>query len=268
MTKPWAMSAALALLLGSPWARGQAADEAARANYQTGYRAARMLGLDLWKTLSEKEQRLVNSEPVSVVTDLAPFIELSDYPTEGKSLRFVFISVGFLDLVNNVAHAKAIDTLEPGYFARYVASLAQETGERELRPLPNVSDPKYWTEALLNEQISNFNQMVGVVVGISLSHHYLGRYQKYARQVDVPQGRQLPINEVLTNSEWENALRAGTRTALNAGLGVEGIKALFEAIDQMPTRPAWTAYFLPAKSRYRDARRILERTEKQFFSGF
>ena len=36
------------------------------------------------------------------------------------------------------------------------------------------------TEDLLNDQQSNFNQMVGMVLAIELSHHYLGQYKKYS----------------------------------------------------------------------------------------
>jgi hypothetical protein len=67
---------------------------------------------------------------------------------------------------------------------RYIVSLAQETGKKELKPLPNLSKPAYWTDAVLNEQASNFNQMVGAMIAIKLAHHYLGHYKKYAAKLE------------------------------------------------------------------------------------
>jgi len=45
---------------------------------------------------------------------VTPFIRMEEIPNPdlGKSMATVFISVGFIDLVNNVAHAKAIDKIE------------------------------------------------------------------------------------------------------------------------------------------------------------
>lgn len=243
------------------------ADSAEAPRYKTTYKTIRMLGLDLYKAMKPKQREVINPEPVSIETDVTPFIKLAEYPEEGKPMRFVFVSVGFIDLMNNVAHAQAIDTSQKGYFEKYVLSLAAETGEKELKELPNLANPKYWTEPVLNEQLSNFNQMVGAAVAIELSHHYLGHYKKYASKLEDANGKNVPINNFLTPGEWEESMRVGIRNALEAGMGIEGPKALFDCIDKMPKRPDWTLYFLPAKANVKAIKKEMEKIEKRFFAG-
>jgi len=243
------------------------ADAAQPPPYKTGLRVVRTLGLDLYRQLEPKQRQLVNPEPVSIETDVTPFIKLAEYPEQDKPMRFVFVSVGFIDLMNNVAHAKAIDKIEKGYFEKYVLSLAGESGEKELKPLPNIANPQYWTEAVLNEQESSFGQMVGAAVAIKLSHHYLGHYKKYASQLEDANGKTVPINTLLTPAEWETSMRVGIRNAMEAGYLIEGPKALFECIDKMPKRPDWTLYFLPAKANVKAIKKEMEKMEKDLFAG-
>jgi len=252
------------------WLTGLAvfgADAAGGPRYKTGLRVIRLLGLDLYRAMEPKQRAVVNPEPVSVETDVTPFVKLAEYPEEEKPMRFVFVSVGFIDLMNNVAHAKAIDTVEKGYFEKYVLSLAAESGEKELKELPNVGNPKYWTEAVLNEQESSFNQMVGAAVAIKLSHHYLGHYKKYAGKLEDANGKNVPINTLLTPAEWDECMHAGIRNAMDAGMLIEGPKALFECIDKMPKRPDWTLYFLPAKANVKAIKKEMEKMERDFFAG-
>src|SRR5436853_7485257 len=97
-----------------------------------GYSATTKLGGDLFNALKEKYRDGIVEKPVSLDTDVSPFIKPVEYPDEKKPLRMVFISVGFLDLINHVAHAKAIDKIEPGYFEKYVLNLAEEKGDTAL----------------------------------------------------------------------------------------------------------------------------------------
>ena len=48
---------------------------------------------------------------------------------------------------------------------------------------------------------------------------------------------------------------------------MEGIKSLYDAIEKMPKRPAWTAYFLPANVKVDKVKKSLETIEKKFFAG-
>jgi hypothetical protein len=251
-------------VLGAGWVPGHAAEP---PRYKTNYKTIRSLGLDLYRAMKPPQKSQVNPEPVSIDEGVGPFVKLVEYAEEDQPMRFVLVSVGFIDLLNNVAHAKAIDAIQKGYFEKYVLSLAQETGEQELRPLPNLENPAFWTEAILNEQLSNFSQMVGAAVAIKLSHHYLGHYKKYAPKLVDGSGKTVPINNLLLPQEWEQAMRTGVRNALEAGLGIEGIKALYDAIDKMPKRPEWTAYFLPAAAKVKAMKKDMEVIEKKFFAG-
>ncbi len=235
--------------------------------YETGYRAIMKLGTDLYRALPPKQRDQVNVHPVSLETDVMPFVRTTEYPDESKPMRMVFISLGFVDLMNNVAHAKAINKTEKNYFERYLQTLARETGEMSLRDLPRISERKYWTVNMINEQASNFNQMVGMVLAIELSHHYLGHFKKYADKLSDEKGIPVPINTLLTPEEWEASLKAGSRNALECGLGVDGLKALYEAMDKMPRRPFWTIYFLPDSVQVDRVSKTLEKYEKDYFQG-
>lgn len=182
-------------------------------------------------------------------------------------MRAVFISAGFIDLMNLVSHAKAIDSIQKGYFENYILILSKETGAKELAPLPQSDDKKYNTEDIINAQRSYFNQMVGMVLGIELSHHYLGHFKKYADKLEDASGKPVPINDLLTPSEWDESLREGARVALNCGFGVDGIKALYDAIAKMKQRPNWTSYFLPKNVKVDKIKKDLEKLEKRFFAG-
>jgi hypothetical protein len=238
--------------------------------YKTGYNAIRMLGLDLWKALKPKFRKQIWPEPIFLETDVTPFVRPVEvkYAGDPTPMRAVFVSAGFIDLVNNIAHAKAIDRIRKGYFKKYVLSLAQESGKMELKELPDLSDKRFWTDDVLNEQLSNFNQIVGVVVGTKLAHHYLGQFLKYKDKLKLNQpGRQVPMNNLLTPQEWDAAFRCGVIDALNCGLSVEGIEALYDAIDEMPKRPPWTVNFLPDNVKVKALKKKLKKMERDFFSG-
>jgi hypothetical protein len=237
-----------------------------KPRYKTGYSAIMRLSRDIYNALPQKYKDMINPEPVFLETDVTPFVRLIEYPDEPKPMRAVFISVGFIDLVNNIAHAKAIDKIKKGYFEKYVLSLSQETGEKELKELPDLNNPKYWSEDILNSQLSYFNQMVGQVIAIKLAHHYLGQYKKYESKLKTPDGKYIPINNLLTESEWQAAVEHGSKNALDCGLGIDGIKALYDCFDKMPKRPEWAAYFIPDFVKVKNLKKDLERIEKRFFS--
>jgi hypothetical protein len=235
--------------------------------YKSGYSSMMKLGKDIYYFLKPQQKELVSSQPISIETDVTPFVRLLYYPDEPKPIRGVWISAGFIDLVNSVAHAKAIDRIEKGYFARYIDILGQESGEKSLRPLPNDSNPAYWTEDMLNEQLSNFNSIVGIVVGIKLAHHYLGHYDKYKDRLLDAHGVVQPINNMITPKEWEDAFNHGVRNALDAGCMIEGVIPFFEAFDKMKKRPAWTVYFVPDNVKFSKLKKDLEKIQKKFLDG-
>lgn len=235
--------------------------------YKSSFTSVVKLGMEIQKILEDKYKGVINEIPVFLETDVMPYVRPTEYTVDNKPLRAVFISAGFIDLMNLVAHAKAIDSVQKGYFEKYILILAKESGAKELAPLPGVNDKRFWSENVLNAQKSYFNQMVGMVLGIELSHHYLGHYKKYVDKLENPNGKPVPINNLLTPTEWDESLKAGVKSALECGFGVDGLKALYDAINKMPQRPAWTAYFLPQNTKVDKIKKDLEKLEKKFFAG-
>ena len=238
-----------------------------RGYSKTDFWANVELGNELYATLDPKFQRDVHTIPVALETNFMPYLRSVEekYQGEPKPLRMVFISGGFIDLMNRLAHAKAIN--KRGYFKNYVEQLGKESGDYKLQPLPDISNQKYWSDKVMNRQLSNFHQMIGILVGIELSHLYLGHYDKYASRLNKIDGIPGPINGLLTNKEWENALTHGVKHALDLGYGTEGVKALYDAIDQLDQRPRWTEYFIPKSVKVRKLKRELKKLENDFFLG-
>ena len=258
--KPISRRTFLALI--PPVMVASAAEREPRA-YNTGYSHIMKLGRDIHAGLEPGHREKIAGQPISIETDPAPFAKLLYFDDQPWPTRGVWISAGFIDLVNQVAHAKAIDRREKNYFNRYVEMLRDETSQQPLRPLPNIDDANYWTKEILNEQQSNFNSVVGIVVGMKLANHYLGQYDKYKREL----AGGVAINNLLTPAEFEEAFRHGVRNAVRAGCMTEGAIPFFEAFDKMKKRPAWAAHFLPDKIKFSPLRKEMEAIQKRFLAG-
>jgi hypothetical protein len=241
--------------------------------YKTGYSAMMKLGRALYDQLDPKDKKFISAQPISLDVDLAPFTRMMYYPADSNEpgalpFRGVWVSAGFIDLVNHVAHAKAIDKIQKGYFQKYINQLMTESGEKELRPLPDDGNPKFWTDEMLNEQQSNFNSIVGIVVGIKMAHHTLGHFDKYKDKLIEKDGvKPVPIEELITEKEWEDAYREGLFTSLNAGCFTEGVIPFYEAFDKMPTRPPWSIYFLPPKAKFAKMKKDFIKFQDDYLAG-
>lgn len=244
-----------------------AGDVAPPPVYTSGFSMTIRLGRELSEALPAQYGEQLDPQVVTLQTQDLPLVAPIAITEENHVLRQVSLSAGFIDLVNHLAHAKAIDHVQPGYFEQYVKNLALLcTSNSSVQP-PNIVDTRYWAEDVMNDQISYFNQMIAVAMAINLSHHYLGHYTKYAPKLAGAGDKPVPINSFLTPDEWEVSVKAGTVDALNCALSTEGIRALFEAIDKMPQRPGWTAYILPQQVDIKKLNKQLERYEDDFFHG-
>jgi len=233
--------------------------------YGSGFPQARKLGNDLYETLDPKYQKSIYPEPIQVEQMEEPVIVPSEGADENKSLREVKISVGFIVLMNHIAHAKAIDRIQPGYFRQYVQTLAREIGGDGPPAPPDMDDNRYWTIPVMNEQAGYFNQMMGMTLAVNMSHHYLGHYNQYASLMMA--GKLVPINNLIAPESWQASVKAASLNCLNCALGLDGAKALFEAIDQMPSRPGWTACFVPPNTDLKKLAAQLTRYEDSYFHG-
>ena len=233
--------------------------------YGSSISQACQLGSDLYDALDAKYQKSIHPEPVQVEPMGTVVIVPVEGTDESKSLRRVKVSAGFIDLMNHIAHAKAIDRIQPGYFQQYIVnlSLAAE-GDAPPEP-PDMVDNRYWTDDVMNDQAGYFNQMIGMVVALNLSHHYLGHYSKCSSQMLA--GKLVPINNLLAPAEWDASVKAATINALNCALATEGPRALFEALDKLPKRPAWADFIVPPATDLKKLSKQLKEYEEKFFKG-
>ena len=233
--------------------------------YHNGFSGALKIGNDLYLALDPKFQKYLSPAPIKVVMDNVPIITPIEGDEEDRSLKQVSVSIGFIDLMNHIAHAKAIDRIQPGYFEKYVLNLARDATNETLPEVPNMDDDRYWTDAIMADQTSYFAQMFGMTAALNMSHHYLGHYGKYSNQMLA--GKLVPINNLLTPAEWAAGMKAAAQNSLDCALGADGIKALIESIDKMPQRPAWTSYMVPQNSDLKKLNRDLTDYEAQYFHG-
>lgn len=252
-----------AMCLGSA-IRTQAA--APKGAYEMGFRNVTNINADLVLALDSSKRRQVSSATLLLGTVRLPCVASLPGASADAPGQPVRISASFIDFINRVAHAKAVDEAERGFFLRYTTRLAEDPRTMLAPDFSILLPQRAWNFNTMNRQASHFNQMVGGLLGIDHAHHYLGHYRRNAQHFDPKTALPQPINAVITEAEWREAVLDGARNALACGLGVDGMKAIFECFGQMPTRPAWAAYFIHPQA---DVRRItaeLVKIEREFFA--
>jgi hypothetical protein len=235
--------------------------------YLTGFNVALQRGNDLYDALPPKFGKQLAPQPVVWQAQPVPRISPVTSNYDNKILRQVSISAGFIGLANHLSHAKAIDRIQPGFFDQYVQNLGRVVGEDFSVQPPNITPPRFWADDIINDQVSYFNQMVSVMMAINLSHHYLGHFAKYSPQMAGRGNQTIPINDLLTPAEWEMSVKAGATDALNCALATDGARALFDAIDKIPRRPAWTEAIVPKRVDLKKLNKKLASYETEFFRG-
>ncbi|MDB6030031.1 MAG: hypothetical protein JWM16_369 [Verrucomicrobiales bacterium] len=236
---------------------------AAQKTYETGYSSITRISADLYKALDKKKRANLMPVPVLLEKNPTPFMEPSTYSDGTNFWQAVYISAGFVDFLNFLAHAKAMEGEGQGEFKRYVGGL----GSANVTPPPfqPVSNDKGWSFDTMNHQVSQFNQMAGALIAIEMAHHYLGHYKKYEARLKDAQGNPIAINTLVTPQEWQEAVMKGARNALDCGIGVDGLKAVLETMENKETRPAWSIYFVPPQAGIPKVKRQLTMLEKDFF---
>lgn len=258
--------AATCLVTATTWAEDGAAEPPLKAGYESGVPNVLKIAGDLHVALAPKQQQLVQAQPVyleKLTTPCIAPVEVASGPNPQHTVQF---SAGFIELVNAVAHARALT--EPGndFVKAYAARLAAAKDV-----LPSVAQglppEKAWGFDTMNVQAGQFNQLAGALVAIDLAHHYLGHYKKYSAQLaaSTDGAPAVAINSLVTEKEWREAVLKGAKNALDCGLGVDGLKTLIECVEAMPSRPAWTVHFVPAKANLSKITRDLQRLENDFF---
>ena len=251
-----------ALLLGLMLRTVPAAHAEPAAGYDMGFRNVTNLQTDLYIALDRKKRPLVSAQAVLLESVRQPCV--GSVPAGGSGAP-VQVSAGFIDFLNRVAHAKAIDQTERGFFGNYTKQVAQQARNSSLPDFDARSSPSAWALDTMNRQASQFNQMAAAFVAIDLAHHYQGNYRKHAAELTAEAGLPMPINAVVTEQEWRDAVMRGARNALDCGLGVDGLKTVFQCFEQMPNRPAWAVYFVHPKANLTKISTELGKLERDFF---
>jgi hypothetical protein len=237
--------------------------------YAPGFIMTMKLGGELREALPKKFFDQVDRQAIALQPQDLPLISPVAVSADNRVQRQVELSAGFIDLVNHLCHAKAIDRIQPGYFDQYVGILARACATDPAAPPPPIVESRYWAQDIINDQLGYFNQMMGMMMAINMAHHYLGHYAKYAAKLAGPGDKNniKPINNFLTPAEWDVAVKAGALDAMKCALSTEGLRVMFEALDKMPTRPAWTAYIAPQNVDFKKLNEELTRFEEDFWHG-
>jgi hypothetical protein len=240
-----------------------AASDSGSGKYETGYAEIVRIAADLHQALEPKFRCQVQPTPVLLDKMPVPFVQL----TAPGGTGVVQVSTGFIDLLNYLSHAKAIDGVDRGFYKRSIASLAVQTGETGL-PHLKPTGKESWSFNTMNRQMTQFNQMASALLGTAMAHHYLGHYRKYASRLVDPAGHTVPLESLLTSKEWREAVTAGAKNALACGFGMEGSRAYFDGLEKMPSRPAWAFRLLPDKAPVARIRLELLFAENDFFPTY
>jgi hypothetical protein len=235
--------------------------------YASGFSIVLKLGGELYAALPVNYSGQVDAQAIALQSQDLPVMAPIATTEDRRRVRQVCLSAGFIDMVNHICHAKAIDRIQPGYFDRYVRNLAELSASDAQAPAPNIVNPRFWKDDVMNDQLSYFNQAIGFLTAVNLSHHYLGHYTKYAAGLASRGDAITPINKFLTADEWEVSVRAGAVDALDCALSTDGPRAVFDAIDRMPRRPSWVAYIVPQQVDLKHLNKELAAYETQFFQG-
>jgi hypothetical protein len=235
--------------------------------YPNGFSIVIKIAGELYASLPAKYGAQLDAQTIALQPQELPVVAPVSTTDDNRVLRQVCLSAGFIDVVNHICHAKAIDRIEPGFFDHYVKIMAELYATNPAAAPPNIVKPCFWSEDVMNDQISYFNQAIGLLTAINYSHHYLGHYAKYSDRINGPGEAMTPINEYLTVKEWNHSVKAGAINALNCAFATDGPRALFEAIDRMPHRPAWAAYIVPPGLDIKKLNNDLVAYETEFFHG-
>lgn len=255
----WAVVAFLASTITSHAA-------APKGAYEMGFRNVTNINVDLVLALDPSKRRQVSSNTLLLGAVRLPCVASLPGANPDGPGKPVLVSASFVDFINRVAHAKAVDEAERGFFLRYTTKLAEDPRTTLAPDFDTQLPQRAWSFNTMNRQASHFNQMVGGLLGIDHAHHYLGHYRKNARFFDQQTALPVPINAVITVEEWRQAVLEGARNALACGLGVDGMKAIFECFGQMSTRPPWAAYFIHPQADVRRINAELVNAERDFFA--
>ena len=177
----------------------------------------------------------------------SPVLTVVEGKTGLAGASLICFSKGFVDLVNHLAHAKAVDQQKKGVLRRYAEHLSSRASEPVLVP-PAFPDPeKAWTVDTINSQVGFFNQIGAGLIATEMACVSLGYVRNFADQSARTGGPPPPLNQLLDLADWRRTVLAGATNAVLKGYYTPGLAAFYEVLDEMKTKPAWVRYFVPPR---------------------
>lgn len=243
---------------------GVAPQSGSAVEYSTGFKSLASFSTDLVDSLKDEARKGLALSPLDLAPHATPLLAPGRLEEGNLTLDTIRISPAMIELINRVAHAHAVNEFQRGYLKSYLKNLAQSNEAADLPPVTGKKQSRVWAFETMNAQMTAFNEMAGTLVAIDLAHHYLGHYRKYAARLQ-DSAHPVAINTLVTDAEWQQAMEAGVKSAMECGLSTEGYSNLLDAVERMERRPAWAAYVMPAQGKVGKMRRDLAKWNKKFF---
>lgn len=159
----------------------------------------------------------------------------------------IAVSQAYVEFMDKMAKALATDRIAPGYLKEFGDRLANFDGNQPLPDLPPTAGVK--TESLdwQNAVATYFNHLVGNSLSIEYAHLYLGQYASHQKQLNNTNA--IPLHLVLSDGEWQKALKNGVTNSSRSGFGITGLPEFYEFIESLNPRPAWSIAYFPPKAK-------------------
>ena len=88
--------------------------------------AVRQLGNNLRRELTPQQIELIAPNPVVVETNTTPIIRLESRLEKDRRIGIVIISTGFIELIDQISCAEAIDIVKPDYLRKFLFTLDEQ----------------------------------------------------------------------------------------------------------------------------------------------
>src|SRR5438093_6393264 len=116
--------AIFAILLASHAAAAESPQSPVSKKYDSGYDTMARIAQDLYRALPAENRRRIVAAPVLLQNVQTPYLEPGESSRTGTNSCAVYVSAGLFEMLNYVAHAKAVDQVDHGFFVKAVNSLA------------------------------------------------------------------------------------------------------------------------------------------------
>ncbi len=241
------------------------ASDTLKRDYETSFVNVVKICAELHQALDPAKQRQLKAEPVLLEQVRIPRITSTSSDGTSGTASAIQVSAGIVEWINRASHARALDESSAGCFARYLSTAIEDPNGSLPMIGQGVAPEAVWGFDTMNYQAGIFNQMTGALLAIEMAHQYLGHYKKHSLQLARAGELPSPINSVLSEKEWREAVMKGARNALDCGLGVDGLRTILDEFDKLPIRPAWSAQFVHPTANLSKLSRELDKLEKDFF---